>query len=70
MNGQRRARSTAGLIQMLVAEGLRSEDSYHVVWAGLHRYCELYNSKRRHSSLDRRTPDAVYFNQTASDLAA
>ena len=38
---------------------------YHVlsdVW--------LYNTRRRHSALDRRTPDAVYFDQASRDLAA
>ena len=34
------------------------------------RYFELYNTKRRHSALDRRTPDAVYFEQPAPKLAA
>jgi len=37
---------------------------------GLARYYEFYNAKRRHSALDRRTPDAVYFEQAAPKLAA
>ena len=37
---------------------------------GLARYFEFYNAKRRHSALDRRTPDAVYFEQSAAKLAA
>ena len=37
---------------------------------GLARYFEFYNARRRHSALDRRTPDAVYFEQAASKLAA
>ena len=38
--------------------------------AGLARYFEFYNARRRHSALDRRTPDAVYFTQTAPVRAA
>ena len=38
--------------------------------AGLARYFKFYNAKRRHSALDRRTPDAVYFEQAATKLAA
>ena len=37
---------------------------------GLARYFQLYNTRRRHSALDRRTPDAVYFDQTSRELAA
>ena len=37
---------------------------------GLAHYFELYNTRRRHSALDRRTPDAVYFNQAAYERAA
>ena len=33
--------------------------------ASLGRYFEFYNSKRRHQSLDRRTPDSVYFEPAA-----
>ena len=38
--------------------------------AGLARYFEFYNARRRHSALDRRTPDAVYFEQAAAKMAA
>ena len=38
--------------------------------AGLARYFEFYNARRRHSALDRRTPDAVYYAQAAPVLAA
>ena len=38
--------------------------------AGLTRYFQFYNSRSRHSALDRRTPDAVYFNQVHRQLAA
>jgi len=36
----------------------------------LARHFDLYNSRRRHSALDRRTPDAVYFDPAARKLAA
>ena len=36
----------------------------------LARYFGFYNTRRRHSALDRRTPDAVYFDQAHRDLAA
>jgi putative transposase len=38
--------------------------------AGLARHFEFYNTRRRHSALDRRTPDAVYFEQVNRELAA
>lgn len=38
--------------------------------AGLMRYFKFYNTRRRHSALDRRTPDAVYFEQVDRELAA
>ena len=37
--------------------------------ASLGRYFEFYNTKRRHQSLDRRTPDAVYYH-VAAKMAA
>ena len=37
---------------------------------GLARYFDFYNARRRHSALDRRTPDAVYFEQAERNLAA
>jgi putative transposase len=37
---------------------------------GLARYFEFYNTRRRHSALDRRTPDAVYFDSATYNLAA
>jgi putative transposase len=37
---------------------------------GLARYFDLYNTRRRHSALDRRTPDAVYFEQVTRQRAA
>ena len=38
--------------------------------AGLGRYFTFYNTRRRHSALDRCTPDAVYHAQAALPLAA
>jgi putative transposase len=38
--------------------------------AGLTSYFKFYNTRRRHSALDRRTPDAVYFEQVNRELAA
>ena len=39
---------------------LRAYDSISDACASLGRYFAFYNSKRRHQSLDRRTPDSVY----------
>ena len=33
---------------------------------GIGKYLKFYNTKRPHSSLDRMTPDQVYFNQMKS----
>ena len=49
---------------------LRAYETPAELRAGLSRYFEFYNTRRRHSALDRRTPDAVYFDQAAPDLAA
>ena len=38
--------------------------------SGLSRYFDFYNTRRRHTSLKRRTPDAVYFGQGATNVAA
>jgi putative transposase len=38
--------------------------------AGIDRYFRFYNSRRPHSSLDRKTPDQVYFNSLLDMLAA
>ncbi len=37
---------------------------------GLSRYFDFYNTRRRHTSLQRRTPDAVYFGRDAANVAA
>ena len=49
---------------------LRAYETPAELRAGLGRYFEFYNARRRHSALDRRTPDAVYFTQPATPLAA
>jgi len=49
---------------------LRAYENPAELRTGLARYFAFYNSRRRHSALDRRTPDAVYFHQAAGELAA
>lgn len=49
---------------------LRAYETPTELRAGLTRYFTFYNTKRRHSALDRRTPDAVYFEQANPKLAA
>ena len=49
---------------------LRAYETPTELRAGLARYFAFYNTRRRHSALDRRTPDAVYFNGVSPDLAA
>jgi putative transposase len=49
---------------------LRAYETPTELRAGLARYFEFYNTRRRHSALDRRTPDAVYFEQVTIDMAA
>jgi putative transposase len=49
---------------------LRAYETPTELRAGLARYFDFYNTRRRHSALDRRTPDAVYFDQAAPKLAA
>ena len=48
---------------------LRAYDSISDACASLGRYFAFYNSKRRHQSLDRRTPDSGYY-QDAVRMAA
>ena len=40
---------------------LRAYESVSAARANLARYFQFYNTRRPHSALDRRTPDAVYF---------
>ncbi len=49
---------------------LRAYETPANLRAGLARYFNFYNTRRRHSALDRRTPDAVYFAQVTASLAA
>lgn len=49
---------------------LRAYETPAGLRAGLARYFEFYNTRRRHSALDRHTPDAVYFEQASPELAA
>lgn len=49
---------------------LRAYETPAALRAGLVRYFDFYNARRRHSALDRCTPDAVYFDQAALGLAA
>ena len=49
---------------------LRAYETPSELRAGLGRYFDFYNTRRRHSALDRRTPDAVYFDPAAPELAA
>ena len=49
---------------------LRAYETPTELRTGLARYFDFYNTRRRHSALDRRTPDAVYFDQANRNLAA
>ena len=41
---------------------LKAYDSITAARQGLTTYFELYNCRRRHQSLDRKTPDSVYWS--------
>jgi len=49
---------------------LRAYETPTELRTGLARYFTFYNTRRRHSALDRRTPDAVYFEQAKRKMAA
>ena len=49
---------------------LRAYDTPEELRAGLTRYFQFYNERRRHSALERRTPDAVYFKRDNMGWAA
>jgi putative transposase len=49
---------------------LRAYETPAALGVGLTRYFDFYNTRRRHSALDRRTPDAVYFQQPMPMMAA
>jgi putative transposase len=49
---------------------LHAYDSVAEARAGLGRYLTFYTSRRRHSSLDARTPDDASFNHAPISVAA
>ncbi len=49
---------------------LRAYETPTALRTGLTRYFEFYNTRRRHSALDRCTPDAVYYDQANRKLVA
>jgi transposase InsO family protein len=50
---------------------LRAYETVSEARSGIGRYLEFYNSRRPHSALDAKTPDAFYFaNLSALELAA
>jgi putative transposase len=48
---------------------LKAYDSVAVAKQSLGKYFTFYNQKRRHQSLDRQTPDSVYYSQAARKAA-
>jgi putative transposase len=48
---------------------LRAYETPAMLRAGLVRYFDFYNNRRRHAALNRRTPDAVYFAIAAQAAA-
>lgn len=49
---------------------LRAYETPAALRAGLARYFEFYNSRRRHSALGRRTPDVVYYDWVTPQMVA
>lgn len=49
---------------------LRAYDSVSQARDSFRKYIDIYNAKRPHSSLARRTPDEVYFNRQPLPMAA
>ena len=49
---------------------LHAYESVSAARAGIARYMTFFNTRRPHSSLDRRTPDAVYFESLSLAVAA
>jgi putative transposase len=49
---------------------LRAYESVADARGSIGRYLAFYNTRRPHSSLDRRTPDEAYFNPTSQKAAA
>nr|AQQ74469.1 hypothetical protein [uncultured bacterium] len=49
---------------------LHAYENVSAARAGIARYIQFFNTRRPHSALDRRTPDAVYFNSLPLAAAA
>jgi putative transposase len=49
---------------------LRAYETPAQLRQGVARYFDFYNARRRHSALEQRTPDAVYFSQDTRQRAA
>ena len=49
---------------------LHAYESVSAARAGIARYLQFFNTRRPHSALDRRTPDAVYFESLPLAAAA
>lgn len=49
---------------------LKAYETPKALQEGLKKYFHFYNTRRRHTALDRRTPDAVYFGETNVPRAA
>lgn len=49
---------------------LRAYETPNDLQRGLEKYFRYYNSRRRHTALDRQTPDAVYFGDNVMPQAA
>ena len=49
---------------------LKAYETVSEVKVGLDNYLRFYNGRRPHSSLERQTPDQVYFNQLSTPRAA
>ena len=49
---------------------LRAYETPAALRVGLERYFRFYNGHRRHTALNRRTPDDVYYDQTGRNTVA
>ncbi len=49
---------------------LKAYETPRQLHRGLEDYFRFYNTRRRHSSLKRRTPDTVYFGEMTMPVAA
>jgi putative transposase len=49
---------------------LHAYDSVTAARSGIARYMQFFNTRRPHTALDRRTPDAVYFDSLPLAVAA